>query len=80
MIIQIFLFSSLRRYVPRSERRLDKNRWKVDEGTTAARIVEMLEIPEEMAAILLVNGRRADMERVLHEGDVLAVFPPMVGG
>lgn len=45
-----------------------------------AHVLEMLNIPEKEAKILLVNGRNVDRKRVLNEDDVLHVFPPINPG
>jgi sulfur carrier protein ThiS len=80
MIIEVKLYLSLLRYVPHSERRLEGNTWKVPEGSTVGQVLEMLNLPEEEAKILLINGRYAYRGRILNEGDVLQVVPPLAGG
>jgi sulfur carrier protein len=48
-----------------------------------ARIVDALQelgIDEADAPLLFVNGRKATASTELHDGDVLAVFPPVGGG
>lgn len=44
-----------------------------------SQILEMLNLSEE-GKVFLINGRQGDKERVLKEGNVLAVFPPIAGG
>jgi len=80
MIITVKLFSTLRHHVPNSDRHLDQDKWNVTEGATVAQVLEMLSLPEKEATILLINGRKADRDKTLNEGDVLHVFPPMAGG
>jgi len=80
MIIGIKVFSSLRKFIPPDERHLDGNRWDVEEGATVGQVLEMLNLPGTQDLILLVNGLHANKERVLNEGDVLSVFPPIGGG
>ena len=80
MIIQVKLYLSLLRYVPQSERHLEGNKWKVPEGSTVGQVLEMLNLPEEETKILLINGRYAYKGRILNEGDVLQVVPPLAGG
>lgn len=80
MIIEVKIFSSLRHYIPNSDRHLDGDKWDITKRATIAQVLKMLNIPEEEARILLINGRHADRERVLNEGDVLHVFPPIMGG
>ena len=50
------------------------------EGATVAQVLKILNIPENETKILLINGRNADKERVLNDGDVFHVFPLMAGG
>ena len=80
MIIEVKIFSSLRRYIPSSCKRLEGDNWNISEGETVAQVLEMLNIPEKVASIILINGRHAYRESVLNEGDVLAVFPLIAGG
>jgi molybdopterin converting factor small subunit len=40
----------------------------------------MLKIKEEDASILLLNGRDGNASRLLKDGDILALFPPVGGG
>jgi sulfur carrier protein ThiS len=57
---------------------------EVPEGATARQVVERLHIPPELASLALVDGvhltRRQFAERTLHEGETLAIFPPIAGG
>jgi molybdopterin converting factor small subunit len=80
MVIEVRVFASLCHYVPDSDRHLDGHKWDMVEGTKVGQVLDLLNIPEEEAKILLINGRHADRERALNEGDVLHVFPPMCGG
>jgi molybdopterin converting factor small subunit len=50
------------------------------EGTTVGQVVRELEIPEAQLGILLVNSRHVDLERVLADGETLAIFPLVGGG
>jgi len=52
---------------------------EVDEGATVAAVAEFVGIAAERR-ITFVNGRHADGDRVLHEGDRIAFFPPIAGG
>lgn len=80
MIIEAKIFSTLRHFLPNSPNHLDGDKWDISEGATVAQVLKMLNIPEKETKILLINGRRADKERVLNEGDVFHVFPLMAGG
>ncbi|UCD87583.1 MAG: MoaD/ThiS family protein [Desulfobacterales bacterium] len=80
MIIEVKVFSSLCHYIPKSERRLDRHKWDIDEGATVQQVLKMVGLPDDEVRVLLINGRNAKRENVLKEGDVLHVFPPMAGG
>jgi len=80
MIIEAKIFSTLRHYLPNSPKHLDGDKWDIPEGVTVAQVLRMLNIPEKETKILLINGRNADREKVLKEGDVFHVFPLMAGG
>lgn len=80
MIIEIKVFSSLRKNVPSSNHPLDKDKWDVKEGATVGDVLEMLHLAERGDLILLVNGHHTDKENVLSEGDALSILPPIGGG
>ena len=80
MIIEIKLFSWLRNLVQSSNNRLDEDKWDIQEGATVGQVMEMLHLTGRRDLILLVNGRHANKESVLNEGDVLSILPPIGGG
>ncbi len=52
----------------------------VDESATVQTVLEGLCVPHDLPRIVLVNGRYAAEESLLTEGDVVSVFPPLIGG
>ena len=78
--MKVKVFTSLRQYIPSSDKHLDGDKWDVPNGAKIIDVLAMLKLPEDQELILLVNGRHADKDRVLGEGDVLHVFPPVIGG
>lgn len=46
----------------------------------ASDVLEILHIPREEVAIYLINGRHSSLDDSIHDGDVLAIFPPVGGG
>ena len=48
--------------------------------TKASDVLDILRIPREEVAIYLINGRHSSMDDAIHDGDVLAIFPPVGGG
>lgn len=39
-----------------------------------------LHLPDELPRIILVNGLFSMEDRELREGDVVSIFPPLIGG
>lgn len=80
MIVEIKVFSSLRKGIPTDEHHLDGDRWDVEEGATVGQVLEMLNLAGRGDLILLVNGHHVTKESVLSEGDALSILPPIGGG
>ena len=80
MIIEIKVFSSLRKGIPPDERHLDGDKWDVEERATVSQVLEMLNLAGRGDLILLVNGHHVNKESVLSEGDALSILPPIGGG
>lgn len=80
MKIELRLFASLRKKLPSGSPR---GRCELDlpTGVTVDEVLRQMTIPHESAQMLLVNGEHdRNFERVLQDGDVLSVFPPVAGG
>lgn len=77
MRVTVQLYSTLRKYGPSQE-----GAFPVDlaEGERVAWLLEMLGMPADVEKVILVNGRPADRDSVLGEGDQVVVFPPVAGG
>lgn len=74
MEIKVRLFATLR-----------QNRGKeiildVTAETVPQDIINLLEIPKEDVAILLINGRDGELDTNLKALDVVSIFPPVGGG
>lgn len=78
MKIEVKLFATFAFYLP--ETSAGSRTLEVTTGSTVRQVVTLLGVPDGMPAIILVNGRDADPEQVLEDGDVLAMFPPLAGG
>jgi molybdopterin converting factor small subunit len=74
MELEIKLFANLRKFNPL----LDKI--KLDDGTTVLELLERAGIPPSEVAIVLVDGRHAKLDQPLHDGETVAIFPPIAGG
>ncbi len=84
MKITLKLFASLAAHLPADARTAHRIDLDVPAGTTVMDVVHRQGIPEALCAIVLVNGIWVDRSerpnRVLTEGEVLAVWPPVAGG
>ncbi|TYO99176.1 molybdopterin converting factor small subunit [Geothermobacter ehrlichii] len=74
MKITVKLFATFRRG------RFEIETREYPEGTTVKQVVDALELPREQLGILLVNSRHVDLDRVLADGETLAIFPLVGGG
>ncbi len=53
---------------------------EVPADTMVGDVVKSLELPETELGILMVNSRHVELDRVLVEGETLAIFPLVGGG
>ncbi|MBT9171359.1 MAG: hypothetical protein DDT18_01733 [Actinobacteria bacterium] len=51
-----------------------------EEGLTVQDILVREQLPLQIAGVVMVNGRRVEMDYLLKDGDEMAVFPPVAGG
>ncbi|HVO23839.1 MAG TPA: MoaD/ThiS family protein [Candidatus Margulisiibacteriota bacterium] len=80
MKIELRLFASLRKKLPPGSPR-GKCDLELPDGTTIGQVLERMAIAQASAQMVLVNGDHdRNFDRVLREGDVLSVFPPVAGG
>lgn len=49
-------------------------------NATPKDIIEHLNIAQEEAAIIMINGRCAKFDTVLKDHDIVSIFPPVGGG
>jgi len=73
--IHIKLFATLQRFMP-----LSAENYVIDSGTTIRKLLEQLEIPEEKAKLIFINGIKADLTSTLNGGERVGIFPPVGGG
>jgi molybdopterin converting factor small subunit len=53
---------------------------EVDAHETVQRLINTLGLPDELPRIILVNGLFVSEDSHLHEGDIVSIFPPLIGG
>jgi len=79
MKIDIALFAYLADLQPDGAGGRHARTFDLAEGTTVSDVVAMLGLPDQ-PRIIFVNSRHAPESSELHDGDRLAIFPPIAGG
>jgi len=80
MTIELRLFASLRKKLPPGSPR-GKCQLDLADGSTIGAVLQRMDIPPASAQMVLVNGDHdRNFERVLRDGDVVSIFPPVAGG
>lgn len=74
MNVTVKLFANLR---INNEKEMLMN---LPEGSTPKDIIGRLGIQEKDAAIIMINGRSKELNTVIVEKDIVAIFPPVGGG
>ncbi len=74
MNITVKLFASFR------AGRFDIQTGDYPPGTTVADVADSLNLPQSELGIMMINHRHVKLERVLVEGETLALFPLLGGG
>jgi molybdopterin synthase sulfur carrier subunit len=49
-------------------------------GTTVADVADSLKLPRDELGIMMINHRHVKLDRLLADGDTLALFPLLGGG
>ncbi len=88
MRVTFKLYAMLAAHLPNEYRghRRDGNELALDvpDGATVAEVIKEFHLPEKLVHLVLVDGKYiAPPERelrVLQEGEVLAIWPPIAGG
>jgi sulfur carrier protein ThiS len=84
MKVQLKLFATLTAHLPPESRRAGLAELELAPGTTVGGLIGQRGLPRQLCTLVLVNGvfvAPKDLDgRVLAEGDVLAIWPPVGGG
>ena len=79
MRVEVQLFATLSSFLPPGGRN-GAATLEIPEGSTIRDVAGRLGIPSDLERVSLVNGQVAEPERILCPGDVVIVFPPLMGG
>jgi molybdopterin converting factor small subunit len=74
MKIPVKLFTTLR------EGRFEEKIMDFSDGVNIEQVVRQIALPKKDVALIFVNGRHADFNTLLSEGDTISFFPPVGGG
>ncbi len=77
MQIELKLLLSYREHLPKGH---GSGKLELPPGSTIGQVLARLQIPLSEPKIILLNGRQAETNQVLNDGDLLIVFPPLEGG
>ena len=78
--VDLRLLAGLQKLLPGQDREKGYTRLEVTEGTTCAGLLDMAGVDRGRALVVLIDGRYAEPERPLRQGEVVSVFPPVAGG
>ena len=79
MKVRVNTFANLRDYAPKDSGR-GAFEMTLTAGASVKDLLATLAVPAQVQAVVLVNGRRADLETALNAEDTVTLFPPMEGG
>lgn len=79
MNVDIALFAYLADYQPDGLGGRAARTFDLAGGTTITEVISSLGLPDE-PRVVFVNGKHAEETAALHDGDRLAIFPPVAGG
>lgn len=83
MRITLKLYATLADYLP-AQRQGNKAEIELPEGSSVQAAIDSYKLPEKLTHLVLVDGHYVSAEerasRILQEGDVLAIWPPIAGG
>jgi len=79
MKVRLKLFATFRRHLPTGTQGSACD-VEVPDGTKVSDLLSRFGVPDKESLMILVNGRDAGPDRVLRDGDIVAIFPAVAGG
>jgi hypothetical protein len=73
--IQIKLFATLQPFRPPAG-----EKYPIDPGISIRNLLEQLNIPQEKAKLIFIDGIKANLSSTLDGGERVGIFPPVGGG
>jgi sulfur carrier protein ThiS len=78
MNVDVALFATLSGYHTEAGKGHTRS-YELEPGTTIADVIVAFDLPDQ-PRVIFVDGRHAEESAELHEGERLAIFPPVAGG
>jgi sulfur-carrier protein len=79
MALLVLLNATLRRHSPDYDASVGLS-LEVEPGTPVAQILPRLGVPAQEVALIMIDGRRRELDFVLQGNERVALFPPIGGG
>ena len=79
MNITVRLLATFRTFLPQPSVHATVS-LEVEEDKRVGAVLEALHLPAELPRIVLINGLYAGEDSLLTDGDIMSVFPPLIGG
>jgi molybdopterin synthase sulfur carrier subunit len=73
--IQLKLYATLQMFRPP-----EGEEYPIAPGTTIRGLLKRLNVPEEKAKLVFIDGAQADLSSTLQGGERVGIFPPVGGG
>jgi sulfur carrier protein ThiS len=84
MRITFKLFAQLQDFLPAEARKTNSFTLEIDEGCNVAQVIERFNLPPQLVHLVLLDGAFVPPgerdRRALHDGETLAIWPPVAGG
>jgi molybdopterin converting factor small subunit len=78
MHVRVKLFSRFREYLPSEAR--GEAKVELQDGATVADLLDHLSIVQRVKLITINDEPQSDREQLLYDGDIVRIFPVVVGG
>lgn len=79
MTVEIRCYTTLREKLPAEAERGVLN-YQLKGEKTIKDLIESLNLPYEELHLIIVNGKQADLDKEIKDGDRIGFFPPVGGG
>jgi molybdopterin converting factor small subunit len=73
--IQLKLFANLQAFAPPAA-----DNYTINAGITVGDLLAQLNIPEDKAKIIFIDGVKSELTTILRGGERVGIFPPVGGG